>query len=58
VFQFRASATQRSIERSHGVRLAKCDAEDWMRYIVAWILGVPFSVIVLWYLVGHAACGH
>jgi hypothetical protein len=28
-----------------------------MRYIVAWLLGVPFSVIVLWYLVGHAACG-
>jgi hypothetical protein len=28
-----------------------------MRYVVAWILGVPFSVIVLWYLVGHAACG-
>jgi hypothetical protein len=32
-------------------------SEDRMRYIVAWILGVPFSVIVLWYLVGHAACG-
>jgi hypothetical protein len=29
-----------------------------MRYLVAWILGVPFSVIVVWYLVGHAACGH
>jgi len=28
-----------------------------MRYIVAWMLGVPFSVIVLWYVVGHAACG-
>jgi hypothetical protein len=28
-----------------------------MRYIVAWMLGVPFSVIVIWYLVGHAACG-
>jgi hypothetical protein len=28
-----------------------------MRYIAAWILGVPFSVIVLWYIVGHAACG-
>jgi hypothetical protein len=43
--------------RSHGLRLAKSHAEDSMRYIVAWILGVPFSVIVLWYLVGHAACG-
>jgi hypothetical protein len=28
-----------------------------MRYMVAWLLGVPFSVIVLWYVVGHAACG-
>jgi len=28
-----------------------------MRYIVAWMLGVPFSVIALWYLVGHSACG-
>ena len=28
-----------------------------MRYIVAWMVGVTFSVIVLWYLVGHAACG-
>jgi hypothetical protein len=29
-----------------------------MRYFVAWILGVPFSLIVVWYVVGHAACGH
>jgi hypothetical protein len=28
-----------------------------MRYIVAWLLGVPLSVIVLWYIVGHMACG-
>ena len=28
-----------------------------MRYIVAWLLGVPLSIIVIWYLVGHAACG-
>jgi hypothetical protein len=28
-----------------------------MRYMVAWLLGVPFSVIVLWYVVSHAACG-
>jgi hypothetical protein len=31
--------------------------EGIMRYIAAWLLGVPFSVIVIWYLVGHAACG-
>jgi hypothetical protein len=29
-----------------------------MRYVFAWMFGVPFSVIVLWYVVGHAACGH
>jgi hypothetical protein len=28
-----------------------------MRYLFAWLLGVPFSVIVLWYVVGHMACG-
>jgi hypothetical protein len=33
-------------------------AEVVMRYMVAWMLGVPFSVIVLWFVVGHAACGH
>jgi len=27
-----------------------------MRYFVAWLLGVPFSLIVLWYIVGHTAC--
>lgn len=27
-----------------------------MRYILAWALGVPFSVIVLWYIVAHAGC--
>ena len=28
-----------------------------MRYIVAWLLGVPLSLIVIWYVIGHAACG-
>jgi hypothetical protein len=28
-----------------------------MRYIFAWMLGVPFSVIAVWYVLGHAACG-
>jgi hypothetical protein len=27
-----------------------------MRYIVAWILGVPLSVIVVWFIIGHTAC--
>jgi hypothetical protein len=29
-----------------------------MRYIVGWLLGIPFSVIVLWWLVAHSGCGH
>ena len=29
-----------------------------MRYIFAWILGVPFSVIALWFILGHTACAH
>jgi hypothetical protein len=29
---------------------------DSMRYFAAWILGVPISVIVLWFVVGHTAC--
>jgi hypothetical protein len=28
-----------------------------MRYVIAWLLGVPFGLIVLWYVVGHMACG-
>ena len=28
-----------------------------MRYILAWIMGVPLSLIVLWFLIGHSACG-
>ncbi len=28
-----------------------------MRYIAAWLLGVPLSVIAVWYVLGHAACG-
>jgi hypothetical protein len=33
------------------------DEERNMRYIAAWLLGVPLSVIALWYIVGHSACG-
>jgi hypothetical protein len=28
-----------------------------MRYLVAWLLGVPLGVIALWFVVGHMACG-
>jgi hypothetical protein len=30
--------------------------EVLMRYILAWALGVPFSIVALWYLVAHAGC--
>jgi hypothetical protein len=27
-----------------------------MRYIVAWMLGVPFGLIVLWFLANQVGC--
>jgi len=27
------------------------------RYVIAWILGVPLSVLVVVYVISHAACG-
>lgn len=27
-----------------------------VRYFVAWLFGVPLSLIVLWYILGHTAC--
>ena len=42
---------------AYGLFLAPSLVGGRMRYIVAWLLGVPLSVIVIWYLVGHAACG-
>lgn len=38
-------------------KLLRAVLEVVMRYIVAWMLGVPLSVIAVWYVVGHAACG-
>jgi hypothetical protein len=28
-----------------------------LRYFVPWLVGVPLSVIALWFVVGHAAYG-
>jgi hypothetical protein len=28
-----------------------------MKYGVAWLLGVPFSVIVLWFVANQMGCG-
>jgi len=29
-----------------------------MRYVAAWILGVQFSLIVIWFAVAHSSCAH
>jgi hypothetical protein len=43
--------------RGGGNALAPPGSEgDAMRYLVAWILGVPLGVIALWFVVGHTAC--
>jgi hypothetical protein len=41
----------------NGAPVACGTTEAKMRYIVAWMLGVPLSVIAVWYVIGHAACG-
>lgn len=28
-----------------------------MRYILAWMMGVPVGLILLWFVVGQTACG-
>ena len=52
-------ASRRSPARrtpSLALLLLDLSTEDQMRYVVAWLLGVPLSVIALWYVVGHTAC--
>jgi len=29
-----------------------------MRYFAAWLLGVPISLIAVWFIVAHSACAH
>jgi hypothetical protein len=28
-----------------------------VRYIIAWLLGVPFGLVVLWFLASQIGCG-
>lgn len=28
-----------------------------MRYMAAWLLGVPFGIVVLWFLANQIGCG-
>jgi hypothetical protein len=32
------------------------ERESIMRYIAAWLLGVPFGIIVLWFLANQVGC--
>ena len=56
--EVRSSAGSRAIRAEHpGGRLfAMRSPGGFMRYILAWALGVPFSVVALWYIVAHAGC--
>jgi len=31
--------------------------EAFMKYGIAWLLGLPFSIIILWFLANQAGCG-
>ena len=33
------------------------EEEDNMKYGVAWLLGVPVSIIALWFVVSQVGCG-
>jgi hypothetical protein len=37
----------------HGIGLATSPQEVWVKYLVAWMLGVPGFIIVLWFLFNH-----
>lgn len=45
-----------TITTSLAEKLLTDSAEDDMRYIIAWFLGVPLGVIILWYAAAHAGC--
>jgi hypothetical protein len=30
---------------------------EFMRYLIAWLLGVPGGIIILWFLFNNASCG-
>ena len=51
-----AKALSRCLHGVVGILLLSDGGGARMRYILAWALGVPFSVIVLWYIVAHAGC--
>jgi len=27
--------------------------ENWMRYILAWLISVPFGLVALWFVLNH-----
>ena len=50
-----AGGTPRFPAGPHGLALAV--VHDMGKYAVAWLLGVPLSVLVVIYLVSHTVCG-
>jgi hypothetical protein len=34
-----------------------CERRDEMKYGVAWLLGVPVSIIALWFVASQMGCG-
>ncbi len=43
--------------RVEGAREASYGTSVGMKYLVGWMLGIPVSVLVLWYVVSHMGCG-
>jgi hypothetical protein len=45
------------LARTPGARHTCARAEEQMKYGIAWLLGVPTSIIVLWFLANQMGCG-
>jgi len=41
----------------HGIVERIVERRDEMKYGVAWLLGVPVSIIALWFVVNQMGCG-
>jgi hypothetical protein len=38
-------------------RVRACWKDDAMKYGLAWLVGVPFSLVFLWFVMNQVACG-
>jgi hypothetical protein len=41
------------MRRGFGSRIAWGDAEELMKYIIGWLLGIPTLLLVVWFVVAH-----